>query len=76
MLPVSLVVDDYDEDWTRLRYVIVEGRADVLTGGPTFAQAVDLLVATYPEYRTPHLSSESGTIIRIAPTRILHWPWA
>jgi len=76
LLPVSLVVDDYDEDWTRLRDVIVEGRADVLTGGPTFARAVDLLVAKYPEYRTPHLSSESGTIIRIAPTRILHWPWA
>jgi len=73
---VSLVVDDYDEDWTRLRYVIVEGRADVLTGGPEFARAVDLLVAKYPQYRTLHLSRESGTLIRITSSRILHWRWA
>jgi len=73
---VSLVVDDYDEEWTRLRYVIVEGRADVLTGGPEFTRAVDLLVAKYPQYRTPHLSRESGTLLRITSTRILHWRWA
>lgn len=73
---VSLVVDDYDEEWTRLRYVIVEGRADVLAGGSEFAQAVDLLVAKYPQYRTFHLPRESGTLIRITPTRILHWRWA
>jgi PPOX class probable F420-dependent enzyme len=73
---VSLVVDEYDEEWTRLRYVIVEGRADVLTGGPEFARAVDLLVAKYPQYRALHLSRDSGALIRIAPTRILHWRWA
>ncbi len=73
---VSLVVDEYDEEWTRLRYVIVEGRADVLTGGPEFARAVDLLVAKYPQYRALHLSRDSGALIRIAPDRILHWRWA
>ena len=73
---LRLVVDEYDEEWTRLRYVIVEGRADVLTNGPEFARAVDLLVAKYPQYRTLHLSRESGTLIRITPTRILHWCWA
>src|SRR5262249_49547061 len=41
---VSLVVDEYDEDWTRLRYVIVEGHADVLTGGDEVTRAVDALV--------------------------------
>ena len=25
---VSVVIDEYDEDWTRLRYVIIQGRAD------------------------------------------------
>jgi len=73
---VSLVVDEYDEEWTRLRYVIVEGRADVLTNGPEFARAVDLLVAKYPQYRTLHLSRDSGALIRITATRILHWRWA
>ena len=35
---MSLVVDEYDEDWTRLRYVIVEGRAELLTQGARFGR--------------------------------------
>ena len=73
---VSLVVDEWDEDWTRLRYVIVEGRADVLTDGAEFSRAIDLLVAKYPQYRTLGLSRESGAVIRVTPDRILSWKYA
>jgi len=74
---VSLVVDEYDEDWTRLRYVIVEGRADVLHEGDDFAGAIDLLAAKYAQYRTLlPLSRDAGTVLRIAPTRILTWRFA
>ena len=73
---VSLVVDEWDEDWTRLRYVIVEGRADVLSDGAEFGRAVDLLVAKYPQYRTLGLSRESGAVIRVTPDRILSWKYA
>ena len=73
---ISLVVDEWDEDWARLRYVIVEGRADVLTDGSEFARAIDLLVAKYPQYRTLGLSRESGAVIRITPDRILPWKYA
>jgi PPOX class probable F420-dependent enzyme len=72
---VSLVVDEYDEEWTRLRYVIVEGRADVLTDGGEFARAIDLLVAKYPQYRTLGLPRDAGTLIRITPDRFLPWRW-
>ena len=70
---VSLVVDEYDEDWTRLRYVIVEGTADVLTGGDEFSRAVDRLVAKYPQYRALTLPRDSGAVIRIVPDRVLSW---
>jgi PPOX class probable F420-dependent enzyme len=73
---VSLVVDEYDEDWSRLRYVIVEGHADVLTEGREFTRAVDLLVAKYPQYRTLGLPRETGALIRIVPDRILPWTYA
>ena len=72
---VSLVVDEYDEEWTRLRYVIVEGRAEVLTGGPEFARGIDHLVAKYAQYRVLDLSRDAGSLIRIAPERLLHWRW-
>ena len=70
---VSLVVDEYDEDWTRLRYVIVEGHADVLTGGDEFSRAVDRLVAKYPQYRQLALPRDSGAVIRITADRVLAW---
>jgi len=70
---VSLVVDDWDEDWRRLRWVIVEGRADIVTSGHTFTQAIDRLCDKYPQYPAMNLSREEGTLVRIAPERILHW---
>ncbi len=73
---VSLVVDEYDEEWRRLRWVIVEGRADVLTSGPDYARGVELLVAKYAQYRSLGLDREGGTLIRVTPERVLHWRYA
>jgi PPOX class probable F420-dependent enzyme len=70
---VSLVVDHYDEDWSRLCWVIVEGRADLLTGGSVRTAAVDLLVAKYAQYQAMGLDREAATVIRIAPERALVW---
>ena len=70
---VSLVVDDYDEDWSRLRWVIVEGAATVLERGEEFTRAIDLLLAKYPQYRAMGFDRESGTVVRLAPSRILSW---
>ena len=70
---VSLVVDEWDEDWRRLRWVIVEGRADVLTSGSEFTRAIDLLCEKYPQYRAMNLSREEGALVKIAPERILQW---
>ena len=70
---ISLVVDEWHEDWTRLRWVIVEGTGGVLENGPEFARAIDALRDKYPQYRAMNLSRESGAVIRIEPTRILAW---
>ena len=69
----SLVVDEYDEDWSRLWYVIVDGHASILGEGDEFSRAVDLLVAKYPQYRTLTLDRDAGTLIRIEPARIAAW---
>ncbi len=70
---VCLVVDHYDEDWSRLRYVILQGRAELLTGGLEFTRAVDLLLDKYPQYRVMRLDRESGLVIKITPERVLQW---
>ena len=70
---VSLVVDEWHEDWTRLRWVIVEGEGSVLESGPEFGRAIDALREKYPQYRAMNLARESGAVLRIEPTRILAW---
>lgn len=69
----SLLVDAWDEDWTRLRWVLVEGRADVLGEGPERARALDLLLAKYAQYRAMRLDRQAGAVLRVTAERVLHW---
>ena len=73
---VSIVIDEYQEDWTKLRYVIIQGRADLLTDGPQFAHGVDLLVAKYSQYRALGLARERGLMIRVTPSRVSAWQYS
>jgi len=73
---VSIVIDDYQEDWTKLRYVIIQGRADLLTYGPQFSHGVDLLIAKYDQYRTLGLGRERGLMIRVTPSRLSSWQYS
>ncbi len=73
---VSVVVDQYDEDWTRLCYVIVEGRAEIVEAGPLRERAIDLLLAKYPQYLALGLAAGDGPVIVIAVERIVAWRFA
>ena len=48
---VAVLVDCYDEDWERLWWVRLRGRARVLDGGEEAERALALLVEKYPQYR-------------------------
>jgi len=69
----ALVVDEYDEDWARLRHVVVEGSADVLESGEEHERALALLAAKYVQYRTGYPLDDRAPVIRIVPERVLHW---
>ncbi len=48
---VALVVDDYGEDWSRLAWVRLRGRARLIEpGGPEHAAGVAALRGKYPQY--------------------------
>lgn len=72
----ALLVDDYDEDWTRLWWVMVRGPAVVLEEGPEFTAGVDRLVAKYPQYRALGLERERGVLVRVTIERVLAWRWS
>ena len=68
---VSLVVDHYEEDWSRLRYVLVLGEAGLLEGGEEWARAIAMLREKYPQYRRMDL--EESPVIKITPARFVPW---
>ncbi|HZP31034.1 MAG TPA: TIGR03668 family PPOX class F420-dependent oxidoreductase [Acidimicrobiia bacterium] len=69
----SVLVHAYDDrDWTRLWWVRVDGRAEVVAGGPAHAAAVDLLAAKYAQYRD---SPPAGPVIRLTIDRWASWSW-
>jgi PPOX class probable F420-dependent enzyme len=68
----SLLVDVWDEDWARLAWVSVEGRADVLRDGADFARALALLRAKYPQYRGMDLERD-GAVLRVHAERVRAW---
>ena len=70
---VSLVVDEYDEDWSRLRYVIVEGEAEIVDAGSRRERAIDLLLEKYPQYLALGLAADRGPVIAIAVERTVAW---
>lgn len=68
---VSLVVDQYREDWRKLSYVIMHGSADIVNHGGEHKHAVSLLRKKYRQYRSMRL--EERPIIKITPVRFVAW---
>jgi PPOX class probable F420-dependent enzyme len=68
----SLVIDQYDDDWSRLGYVLVYGRADLLAPGDELhVQALVLLRERYAQYR--EMALERQLVIVITPERVVSW---
>jgi len=70
----ALVVDDWDEDWTRLAWVLVRGPAGIVEDQGLHAGALARLRARYPQYRAMSLEDPvAHPIVRIAPLSVTAW---
>ena len=68
---VALVVDDYDEDWSKLAFVIVRGRAEIVDRGGERSGALTLLREKYPQYRA--MALEERPLLVIEPESVAAW---
>jgi PPOX class probable F420-dependent enzyme len=72
---VTLLVDRWDEDWTRLGWVRLYGRGEILEPEPRefeeHAVAIAALRAKYPQYQDHRL--EGRPIIRITIDSARSW---
>lgn len=62
---VAIVVDRYDEDWSRLGWLLIRGRAEVLARGEQHDAAQALLRARYPQLRAMQIAQYPVIAIRI-----------
>jgi PPOX class probable F420-dependent enzyme len=62
----SLLVDHYEEDWSKLWWVRVDGPADVVES----EAALDALAVKYEQYRAER---PTGPVIAISPARWRSW---
>ena len=67
---VTVLVDHYDEDWRRLWWIRVRGRARVLDDGEERAHALALLAAKYEQYRA---EPPDGSVLAIDVTEVREW---
>ena len=67
----ALVVDHYEEDWTQLWWVRVDGIARILASGAEHDAALALLAAKYPQYQR---DPPPGPVIAIDIRTWRTWP--
>jgi PPOX class probable F420-dependent enzyme len=67
---VSLVIDRYDDNWTRLAYVLVFGKAQIMLRGAKHEHAVRLLRKKYLQYRSMAIDRRAMIVVKPARWRI------
>ena len=65
---VAVVLDRYDEDWTRLGWVMLQGRAEILEAGAEHDRAQAWLRARYPQLAAMDIAALPVIALRIART--------
>jgi PPOX class probable F420-dependent enzyme len=62
---VAIVVDRYDEDWTRLGWVMLHGQAEILAGGKEHDHAQSLLRERYRQLAAMEIAQHPVIAMRI-----------
>ena len=62
---VAVVVDRYDEDWTRLGWVMLHGRTEILAEGTEHDAAQALLRSRYPQLEAMQIARLAVIAVRI-----------
>ena len=68
---VAIVVDRYDEDWTRLGWVMLRGRAEILRAGTEHDHAQELLRSRYRQLAAMQIADRPVIAVRLE--RVTSW---
>ena len=68
---VSLVIDKYYEDWQKLGFVTILGKADLLENGKEHDRVILMLKDKYIQYRA--MDIDHNPIIKITISKLITW---
>jgi PPOX class probable F420-dependent enzyme len=68
---VAIMVDRYDEDWTRLGWVMLRGRAEILRAGAEHDRAQELLRSRYRQLAAMQIAERLVIAVRLE--RVTNW---
>ena len=69
----ALLLDRFDEDWSRLRWLLIRAQALVLEAGEERAAALGALEQRYRQYVAMALGSLGLPVIALEPRSISRW---
>ncbi len=71
---IAFLIDEYDEDWSQLWYILIRGKAKLIpkSAHAEHAKAIRKLRAKYPQYAQGMLADDAP-VIRITPERATFW---
>lgn len=69
----ALVADRWDEDWSRLAYLLVTGRGAACEDAKRARRAIDALRARYPQYAAMDLAPDRHPVIELAIESVHRW---
>jgi PPOX class probable F420-dependent enzyme len=67
---VTILADHYEDDWRRLWWIRLRGRARVLDEGDERERALALLAEKYPQYR---VERPDGPVLAVDVTEVRAW---
>jgi PPOX class probable F420-dependent enzyme len=68
---VAFLTERYDDDWTRLGWVMLRGHAEILTSGAEHDRAQALLRSRYPQLANMQITGLAVIAIRVE--RVTSW---
>ena len=69
----AILIDHYVEDWRRLWWVLLQGRARLLATGSEQERAIKSLRRKYVQYRTTTPLTSNALVIALDVARLRHW---
>ena len=70
---ISLVIDNYVENWSLLYYLIIQGTSEIICEGQEYQNALTILTEKYSQYVEMGLESLGAPVIKITPEKIISW---